>query len=149
MRLSLETSILLILAILLSINFFHSGVEATPGVEGNTTVKIITYINFIVFITCVLSIKQFFWPGEVIRFSYHLANIIFVIAFYALSFRYLVTNKDYYEGFGYTGLSDTEVIKRFAMRMDAFSIMFWFCCLAVLFNILYIIRYRSRYLRHD
>jgi hypothetical protein len=149
MKLSLETSILLILAILLSINFFHSGVEATPGVDGNTSVRIITYVNFIVFITSLLSIKQFFWPGEVIRFSYHVFNIIFVVLFYFISFRYLVTHKDYYEGFGYTGLSNAAVIKKFIVRMDVFSVMFWICCVAVVFNILYIIRYRARYLRHD
>lgn len=149
MRLSLESSVLLILAILLSFCFFHSGEAATPGIDGNIRVKIITYVNFLVFITSVLSVKQFFWPGEVIRFSFHLFNILFVVVFYAFSFTYLIRHIDYYEGFGYNGLSDIDVIKKFAMSMDAFSIMFWVCCAAVFFNLLYIVRYRGRYLRHD
>ncbi len=149
MRLSLENSILLLLAIILTIDFFYSGVHTTLGIEGNMFVRFLTYLNFIVVITSLISIKQFFWSGRIIRISYHVFNIIFVVAFYAFSFSYVVKHEDYYVDYGYLGLSAMGVIKKFALKGDTFAIMFWICCVAVVFNLLYIVRYRRRYLRHD
>jgi hypothetical protein len=61
--------------------------------------QLIAFFNFLLLVTSVVSIKQFFWHGDHNHTPFQLFNLLFTIAFYAISLRFLVVHKDYFEGY--------------------------------------------------
>lgn len=121
-----------------------------PGIyDGKVlfTIRVITYVNVILFLTSLICVTQFFWPKEINRTPFQVFNMLFAVVFYAVSLKFLVNHKDFYDG--YTYLSDIESIKRFALRWDVFSLMFWFILFTVILNIVYVLRNKKAYLQYN
>ena len=130
--------------------FFGGLYFLLPGIYDGTigfTVRVISYINFILLLTSLVCIGQFFWPGETNHTPFHVFNIIFTLVFYLFSLDFLVHHKSYYDG--YAQLNDIEVIKRFAFRWDMFSIMFWIIVFTLVINIVYVARNQKSYLQYN
>ena len=106
-------------------------------------IHIIAIVNFILLVTSIISIIQFIRPGEVNRTPFQIFNLIFIIAFYAVSLPFLVNHKDYFEGFG--NLSDAEVIKRYFLSTDLFDMIKRLILVAFVLNIIYILRNSKEY----
>lgn len=127
-----------IFIVLFTINYFMGG----PGsIQGNFATKLISYFNFLLFISSIITFIQFFWPGDKVQTGFQLFNLFFTAVFYTISFTFLVHHKSYYDG--YTYLTDFGCVQHFAFRWDIFSIMFWFILVACVLNVLYLIRYRE------
>ncbi|MCW3122647.1 MAG: hypothetical protein JWQ38_2139 [Flavipsychrobacter sp.] len=121
-----------------------------PGINDgkvNFTIRVITYVNVILFITSLICVTQFFWPKEINRTPFHVFNLLFAIIFYSVSLNFLISHKDFYEG--YSHLSDMDAIKRFSLRWDVFSFLFWFILFAAVLNVIYILRHRQSYLQYN
>ncbi len=115
--------------------------EGPQGISAPMMAKLISYFNFMLFFSSLITMSQFFWRGDRNYALFQLFNILFAVIFFSISFTYLLHHKDYYDGYAY--LTDMGSIKRFAFRWDIFSIMFWFILIAVFFNVLYFFRYRN------
>ncbi len=139
-----QNALLVILLIILGF------IMLIPGINDGRigfTIRVISYVNFILCATSLCCLKQFFWPGDKNRTPFHAFHIIFTIIFYSYSWSFLVHHRDYYEG--YSGLSTVACISKFALRWDIFSVMFWITMFALLVNIIYIMRHRTAYLQYN
>lgn len=117
--------------------------------DGRTdfSIQLITYINFVVFVTSMVCLKEFFLPGENNRYQFHVFNIIFIVSFYSISLAFLFVHRDAYEG--YAHLSLLSAVVKFALRWDIFSIMFWIIMFTLVVNIIYAVRHRQSYLQYN
>ena len=109
----------------------------------HTVAQIIALLNFVLLFTSVMSIKQFFFPGEVNRTVFHIGNIVFMVLFYLISFSFLFSNREYYEG--YDKLTNLECMQKVFLSLDLYSAMQWLILVSLVFNILYISRYAKDY----
>jgi len=109
-------------------SFFHFGAE------------VLTYVNYVVVITSLISIRQFFWPGNN-RTVFHIFNLIFIVLFYLISLSFLIRNKRFYEG--YENLSPLSCIFKVFFSFDFYSILQLIVLFAFFINIIYIIRNRK------
>lgn len=130
--------LIFIFIVLFSIMYF---MDAPHFTTGNPTIRLISYFNFLLFFSSIISVVQYFWPGDRNKALFQIFNMLFTLVFYSVSFTYLVHHKDFYEG--YSRLSDFGCIQQFALRWDIFSIMFWFIAVTFCINILYLVRYRD------
>ena len=76
--------------------------------------EIIDFFEIILLITSILSIRQFFWPGDNNHTPFHIFNILYIIVFYIIAITFLVRHKGYFEGF--ETLSDRDCIKKYRIR---------------------------------
>lgn len=110
--------------------------------RGGTGVKfgatIFSVCNFLLFCTSVTSIRQFFWPGFENRMPFHIFNIVFAVLFYAAGLPFLISNQQYY--IGYEDLTPAGVIGKFFFTLDITSAAQWVIAVALVCNVLYIIR---------
>jgi hypothetical protein len=127
---------ILSLLILLILPFCCFAIDRLRGVSFFT--HLFDYLNFAVIITSLISIKQYFWPGDEDRTIFHVFNIIFVVLFYFASLSFLIGNKEYYDG--YQRLNTTGCLKEFFFGMGIDSYQQWIAVVAVVINILYINR---------
>jgi hypothetical protein len=113
----------------------------------NFEIQLITYINFVLFVTSIVCLKEFFLPLEANRTPFHQFNAFFIIVFYFVSLTFLINHRDFYDN--YAHLSVFETIKRFSLRWDIFSVMFWINLFTLGVNIVYIARHRESYLQYS
>ena len=111
----------------------------------STQVFLISIVEFILFLTSLASIKQYFWKTNYNHTPFHIFNIVFAIVFYSISFTFLVKHKSFWEGFEH--LSDGECIKRVILSKEPFAIIKKLIWVAFILNITYIIRYSKDYFR--
>ena len=108
--------------------------------------QLITWINYVLVITSLISIKQFFWPGDN-KTVFHIFNMIFIIIFYLISLRFLIDNKTHYDG--YENLSPIECIIKVFFSFDFYSILQLLVLFAFVINIIYIIKFRKGFYYND
>ncbi len=109
--------LLALFIILFTAMYFMDGPHFTSG---NPTQRMISYFNFLLFFSSIISVSQYFWPGDKDKAGFQMFNMLFAVVFYSVSFTYLISHKDIYEGYTY---------------LSGFGS---FCI-----NILYLVRYRE------
>ena len=102
----------------------------------------LSYLNYVLVITSIISIKQFFWPANN-RIIFHFFNLIFIILYYLVSLNFLILNKQFYEG--YETLSPLACMSKVFLSYDFSSLMQLFILCGLVVNLLYIARYRKDY----
>lgn len=108
-----------------------------------TQIWILAIFNTLLVITSAISILQFITHKEHNRTPFQAFNIIFAVVFYAISIFFLLHHKDYFEGLG--NLNDIDFLKRYFLDTDWVS---WVRCIipiAVILNIIYLIRFAPSY----
>lgn len=105
--------------------------------------EIIFAFNLALFVTAVVSIKQYIWHSGENRMPFHVFNIIFTVLFYSISIPFLISNRSYYEE--YQNLTPLGVVGKFFFSPGMSSIAQWIIIAAVVFNILYIKRFYRDY----
>jgi hypothetical protein len=105
--------------------------------------QVFSFSNFVLFVTSLISIRQFFWPGDEIRISFHVLNMVFILLFYGIGIPFLVANRQYYEG--YADLTPLGVISEFFLSIDISSFEQWIIVPTFFINILYIRKYYKTY----
>lgn len=123
----------------------HSHASMLLDVTIQTRAEIISFLNVVLFITAIISIKQFFWPGDNNTLPFQVLNMVFAILFYAISLPFLITNRMYYEQ--YEQLVPLSVVTKFFLSVNVSSFAQWVIVASVFVNILYILRYRKDYFR--
>lgn len=108
-----------------------------------TRAEIISFLNLALFGTAVISIKQFFWPGDNNTLPFQVFNMVFALLFYSISLPFLITNRMYYEQ--YEQLVPLSVISKFFLSVNISSFGQWVIIASVFVNVLYIIKYRRDY----
>jgi hypothetical protein len=108
-----------------------------------TRAEIISFLNLALFGTAVISIKQFFWPGDNNTLPFQVFNMVFAILFYSISLPFLITNRMYYEQ--YEQLVPLSVISKFFLSANISSFGQWVIIASIFINVLYIIKYRRDY----
>lgn len=105
--------------------------------------QLLSYCNFALFVCCLFSIKQYFWPGDNIRLPFHIFNLLFIVLFYSISIPFLINNIEYYTG----NKQDTplSILVTFFFGSGISSICQWVILLTTVINILYIKKYREDY----
>ncbi|MCF8451503.1 MAG: hypothetical protein K9G49_16645 [Taibaiella sp.] len=103
----------------------------------------ISYTNILLFVTSVISIKQYFWPGDENRLPFHIFNAIFVVLFYSVSIPFLITERVYYEE--YQDITPLGVISKFFFTGNINSIAQLVIIFSLVINVLYIRRYNRDY----
>ncbi len=102
--------------------------------------EVLSFINLALLITSIISVKQFFIPGDENRTPFQLFNLIFILAFYAVSLTFLIKNKEYYIGF--EQLSPEACIRKIFFDKDDIwaTLKQWFVVFTFFINILYIFK---------
>ena len=106
-------------------------------------VQIIELFVDILFVCSVICIIHFFWPGKKSMYRFHVFNAVFVVVFYCISLRFLITHKSYFEG--YATLSDIQCIKKYFLPTDTWLIIRKLIVVAFVLNIIYIVRHRKTF----
>lgn len=132
-----KASLLLGLSALTLIPRFAYAAEIASGSIA-TIAFIISIFNLALLVTALISIKQYFWPGDNSTSVFHTAHIILVVAFYAGSLPFLITNRQYY--IEYADLVPLSILGKFFFSADATSLMQLVIVSSVVFNILFIRR---------
>lgn len=101
--------------------------------------ELFSVLNIGVLVTSIISIKQYFFPGDNNRMPFHVFNLIFGVLFYSVSLPYLIVNKQYYEG--YQELIPLDIIGKFFFSFTLSSASQWVTLLSFIINILYIKKY--------
>lgn len=131
-------ALLVLSALFLSPTLCFAAGEAAKNVH--FFAELVAVLNFILLITCLLCLKQFFFPGGVNRTPFQLFNAIFIIFFYFISLYFIINNKDYYQGF--EQLSSLGCIKKiFFDREDIMgTLKQWLVVFTFIINLIYIQR---------
>lgn len=105
--------------------------------------EIVFAFNLALFVTAVVSIKQYIWHSGENRMPFHVFNIIFTVLFYSISIPFLIANRSYYEE--YQNLTPLGVVGKFFFTPGMSTFSQWVIIAAVVFNILYIKRFYRDY----
>ena len=105
--------------------------------------EVLSFLNVGVFITALISFKQFFFPGDNNTLPFQVFNMVFVGLFYGLGLPFLIANRAYYEG--YEALMPMDVLGKFFLSARFSSVAQWVIIASVIVNVLYIIRFRKDY----
>lgn len=100
--------------------------------------QLIAFFNLLLLVTSIVSIKQFFWHGDHNHSPFQLFNLLFTVIFYAISLRFLVVHKDYFDG--YENLSAWQCIQKHFTATEFYSILKRLIVVAFVLNIIYLIR---------
>lgn len=134
---------LALLTIMLPISLLAAQAPLRENLSGQ--IKALSIFNIILFITSLVSIVQFFLRDGHNRTPFQLFNIAFAAAFYFISITFLFNHKEYFDG--YENLSDKDAIIKYFMDKDFITWLKLLIPVAVLLNIIYVIRNaRSYYL---
>ena len=133
----------LLLSLLLIMPFRSLATDMVIG-DLATTINLISFINWVLFVTSVYSIFRFFWPGGKTRFRLHVFNAIFIIVFYSFSLTFLVTHKTYFEGF--QALTTMECLAKYFLPTDPVLIIKKLIAVSFIFNVIYIISNRKTFM---
>jgi len=131
--------VLLVLVLLPLLCF--GAVQRDPDVDFKH--QIMQLVNYVLVVVSLISIRQFFLPGEKNRTLFHIFNMIFTIVYYAVSLTFIVTHKTYFVDFD--GLSDVGCINKFFFDFGISMVLHIIVMFSFLINILYIIRFGKRY----
>lgn len=131
---------LFVLLCLPALSCFASGV---PDEFLDTRVSLISLFEFILFVTSLVSIKQFFWKGPVNRTPFQIFNMLFVVVFYTISYTFLLRHKNYWEG--YEHLTNSQCIEKHLFSTEPFAIIKKLILVAFVLNIIYVIRHGKDY----
>jgi hypothetical protein len=140
MRYRYKISAMLVIALLVSGSCM--ALELTVGKVG-LIAHFISYTNIVLFITSVVSIKQYFWPGDENRLPFHIFNAVFIVLFYSVSIPFLITEREYYEE--YQHFTPLGVIGNFFFTFNINSIAQLVILFSLVINVLYIRRYNRDY----
>jgi hypothetical protein len=105
--------------------------------------QIMSVLNIGLLVTSVISIKQYFFPGDDNRMPFHVFNLIFGVLFYCISLPYLIVNKQYYEG--YQDLIPLDIIGKFFFSFTLSAARQWVILLSFFINVLYVKKYNKDY----
>ncbi len=108
--------------------------------------QIVAVFEIALIATSIVSIWQFFFPGDTNRTPLHVFHILCVVVFYVFALGFLLHNKTYFEG--YENLSDGEILKRYFTSTEWFILTKRIIYVGVIFNLLYIYRYGRGYFRN-
>ena len=100
--------------------------------------EVLAFINLIILVTSLISIKQFFWPGDFNYSPFHVINIILILMFYSIGLWFLVGNR--HEYIGYEHLTPIMCIVKFFFSPDIDSLKQWVIVFALVINVCYIVR---------
>ena len=131
--------LLLVLIFLPLLTF--AAVQRDPDVDFKH--QMMQLINYVLVVVSLISIRQFFWPGEKNRTLFHIFNMIFTIVYYLVSLTFIITHKTYFVDFD--GLSDIGCINRFFFDFGVSMVLHIIVMFSFLINILYIIRFGRRF----
>jgi len=137
--LSISFALLLFSALLLPLDSYALLLNAQIQLRA----QILSFLNIALFITSVITLKQYFWPAGNNRLPFQVFNFVFIILFYALGLPFLIANKEYYED--YVHLSPISILSKFFLSFNISSLSQWVILIAGVFNVLYIKRYRHDY----
>ena len=99
---------------------------------------ILSYINTVLVITSLISLFQFFFPGDIPRTNFQIFNLAFFVIFYIISILFVLSHKSYYEGF--EGMSNIACLAKFFFSFDYTLILQIIIFSAAVVNIIYIRR---------
>lgn len=105
--------------------------------------ELFSVLNIGLLVTSVISIKQYFFPGDDNRMPFHVFNLIFGVLFYCISLPYLIINKQYYEG--YQELIPLDIIGKFFFSLTLSAARQWVILLSFFINVLYVKKYNKDY----
>lgn len=117
--------------------FTALGADSEVGIE--TTANIIEFFNATLVVTAFISFKHFFIPGERDYPVFHIVNILMVALFYCVSLPYIISHKQYYEGF--SNLSDAACVRAYFFSFDSTSITQLIVIAGAVVNVLFTARY--------
>jgi len=130
------------LLVLLFLPFLSiAAVHQDPNIEFKH--QTLELINYVLVVVSLISIRQFFWPGEKNRTLYQIFNMIFTIVYYLVSITFIVTHKAYFVDFD--GLSDMGCVNKFFFDFGISMVFQIIVLFSFLINILYLIRFGRRY----
>lgn len=113
-------------------------VSANSGKNIHFFSEAFTVINLALLVTALISIKQFFFPGEQNRTVFQVFNLIFTVVFYVASLSFLITYREYYIGF--ETLSAIDCVKKIFLERDIATAKHWIIVFAAIINVAYIIK---------
>ena len=100
-------------------------------------------VNYILVIVSLISIRQFFWPGENNRTLFQIFNMVFTVVYYLVSITFIISHQTYFVGF--EDLSYMGCVRKFFFDYDVSMVLHIIVLFSFLINILYIIRFGRRY----
>lgn len=118
-----------------ALNTRGNGVQVGAGV--------FSFLNFVLFITALIAIRQYIWPGYNNRIPFQVFNLIFAILFYGISIPFLIANREYYEGYG--NMVPLSIIAKFFLGFNIGALAQWVILASCVFNVLYIRKYWADY----
>lgn len=127
-----------ILSVGIALPNFCCAITASGGKNIHLLSEAITVLNLALLVTSLVSIKQFFFPGEQNRTVFQVFNLIFAVVFYVASLSFLINYKEYYLGF--ETLSSIDCIKKIFLERDIATSKHWIIVFAAIVNVLYIIK---------
>ncbi len=83
--------------------------------------QILSLINYVLVVISLISIRQFFWPGEKNRTLFHVFNMVFTVIYYIVSITFIINHQNYFVGF--ESLSKMGCIKKFFFDFDISMIL--------------------------
>ena len=108
--------------------------------------QVLDFFEIILLICSVVSIRQFFWPGENNHTGFQLFNAIYAIVFYIFAVVFIVHHKSFFVGF--ENLNDSECIKKYFLLTDPWILVKRLIIVALVINIIYIARNGKDYFRN-
>lgn len=100
---------------------------------------LISIANFILLITSIICMIQYFWPREesyTDHTTFHIVHFFSVILFYIIAVWFLIEHKSYYPQYDY--LNDHTVVKKLFFGLNWYSIKQWIILLSLVINVLYV-----------
>jgi len=107
------------------------------GIE--TTANMIEFFNATLVVTAFISFKHFFIPGERDYPVFHIVNVLMVAIFYCISLPYIISHKQYYQGF--SQLSDAACLRAYFFSFDSTSLTQLIVIAGAVVNVLFTARY--------
>ncbi len=121
---------------------------ATPEVTSSISLAndIFGYTEIILFITCLISIKQFFFPGEENKTLFQIFNMLFIVVYYIAAIAHIINNKSFYQGF--ENLIPMDCIIRYLFPKEPAIMAKRLVWVAFIINLLYVRKYGKEYFYH-
>ncbi|MCW3121479.1 MAG: hypothetical protein JWQ38_971 [Flavipsychrobacter sp.] len=106
----------------------------------NSGATLISICNFILLITSVICIFQYFFLNAEEHVRFQVLNMIGVLVFYWVSLHFLIDHKQYYDD--YDDASRNAIIKGIFITPSRYVLKHWIILFALILNVLYLIRYQ-------
>lgn len=136
----MKSLVSILLCILLPVLCF-AGVARDSNIEFKH--NLLSIINYVLVIVSLISIRQFFWPGDNNRTIFQVFNMVFTAVYYIISLTFIINHKEYYEGF--ESLSNLGVIRKFFFDFDVSMLLQLMVLFSFVINILYVLKYGKQH----